>query len=138
MSYWFRLIALMSVLVLSGCSPMGVAKALLPGGGVNTAANVQAGKTNSQTVGQTNVTEQNLVRPQARNIEQSAGETKVRSEQVRDVSVYEKDSLWLVLGLALMAATTAGALVWGWLSPSPKEKKLVIENQDLKTRLAVS
>jgi hypothetical protein len=47
-----------------GANPLN----LLKGSGVNTAANVQAGKTNSQTIGTTQVTEQKLVRPKARNI----------------------------------------------------------------------
>lgn len=122
------------LILLPGCTAMSAAK-LLTGGGPNVAANVQAGKTNSQTIGQTQVTEQKLVRPQARSIEQSTGSTKVRSERVEAVTVNEKDSLWLVLLLALFAATTAAALVWGWLSPSPRERKLDRENAELQIEL---
>jgi hypothetical protein len=70
---------------------------LLTGGGPNVAANVQAGKTNSQTIGQTNVTEQKLVRPQARSIEQSTGETRVRTERVETIIVDEKVPAWIWL-----------------------------------------
>lgn len=74
---------------------------LLTGGGPNVAANVQAGKTNSQTIGQTNVTEQKLVRPQARSIEQSTGETRVRTERVETIIVDEKVPAWIWLLMAL-------------------------------------
>lgn len=61
-------IAVLLVIALAGCSPLDVAKAAL-GGGPKVAANVQAGKTNTQTIGTTKATEQKIVRPQARKIE---------------------------------------------------------------------
>lgn len=81
---------------------------LLTGGGPNVAANVQAGKTNSQTIGQTNVTEQKLVHPQARTIEQSTGATRVRTERLESVIIQEQVPPWIWL---LMAAA--------WVLDSP-------------------
>ena len=95
---------------LSGCSTVaGGAVKMLTGGGPNVAANVQAGKTNSQTVGTTRVTEQKLVRPQARTIQQSSDENRVRAEQVQTVVVNEVPA-WIII-VALV----------GWLLPSPGE-----------------
>ena len=103
------LLALVSsgILLMAGCS--GSPLSLLTGGGPNVAANVQAGKTNSQTVGTTNVTEQKLVRPKARNIRQTADNNKVRSDSVETVVVNEVP-VWVVL-----------LLILGWLLPSPNE-----------------
>jgi len=93
---------------MAGCS--GSPLSLLTGTpGVNTAANVQAGKTNSQTVGTTNVTEQKLVRPKARNIRQTADTNQVRSDSVETVVVNEVP-MWVIL-----------LLILGWLFPSPGE-----------------
>lgn len=89
------------VLILFSLTGCGGPLSLLTGGGPNVAANVQAGKTNSQTVGQTNVTEQKLVRPQARSIEQSTGETRVRTERVETVIVNETVPPWIWLLMAL-------------------------------------
>ena len=82
---------------------------LLTGGGPNLAANVQAGKTNSQTIGTTQVTEQKLVRPKARNIRQSSDTNKVQAEEVKTVVVNEVP-MWVIL-----------LLILGWLFPSPGE-----------------
>lgn len=102
MPYW---LGLTLALALSAC---GGPLSLLTGGGPNVAANVQAGKTNSQTIGQTTNTSQKLVRPQARNIEQSTGETRVRSERVETVIIDEQVPAWIWL---LMAAA--------WVLDSP-------------------
>lgn len=101
--------ALVALLVLSGCSgsPLG----LLTGGGPNVAANVQAGQTNTQTIGATIVAEPRIIRPQARSIEQSTGETRVRSEAVEKIVVNEAD--WRMIA--------ALCLVTGLLIPSPVE-----------------
>jgi hypothetical protein len=85
------------MLLMAGCSnPLD----LLTGGGVNTAANVQAGKTNTQTIGTTTVTEQKLVRPQARKIQQTADNNKVRAESVKTVVVNEYP-VWLIIAFAV-------------------------------------
>ena len=80
----------------------------LTGDGTNVAANVQAGRTNAQTVGNAEFSDQRIVRPQARTIEQSAGRTGVRSETVETLIVREDPPAWLLL-LALV----------GWLAPTP-------------------
>lgn len=82
---------------------------LLTGGGPNVAANVQAGKTNSQTIGTTNNVEQTLVRPQANTIRQSNDTNKVQADNVATVVVNEVP-VWVIL-----------LLVLGWLFPSPNE-----------------
>jgi len=101
--------ALVALLVLAGCgaSPLG----LLTGGGPNVAANVQAGAENHQTIGQSEVAEQRIMRPVARSIEQSAGETRVRAEAVQTVVVNEVDWRYVAV-IALLA---------GFLIPSPVE-----------------
>lgn len=60
------MIRVLIFVLLAGCSSLNPLD-LLTGGGVNTAANVQAGKTNTQSVGQTNVSAPKVsVRPNAR------------------------------------------------------------------------
>lgn len=101
------LIPVVFLLASCGGSPLS----LLTGGGPNVAANVQAGKTNSQSIGVTNLTEQKLVRPQARQIEQSTGETGVRAENVEQVFNTNIDP-WVILLLCFLA---------GVLVPSHRE-----------------
>lgn len=103
-------IALVATILLilpacSGLSPLS----LLTGGGPNTAANVQAGKTNSQTVGATNNVEQVLVRPQANTIRQSNDTSKLQADRVESVTINDTP-MWIIL-----------LLVLGWLLPSPNE-----------------
>lgn len=121
-----KALALVAVLALSGCSGMG-ALSLLTGGGPNVAANTQAGKTNTQTVGQTNITEQKLIRPQARTIEQSTGDNKVRTERVETVVIQEKDAPWLIL--TLVAVAIAGTIGWihGWRTPGPERGSEILD-----------
>ena len=80
------------------------------GGGPYVAANVQAGKTNAQVIGGAAFTDQHLIKPRARTIEQAAGETGVRAEAVQSVTVQNEAPAWI---WALMIA--------GWLLPSPSE-----------------
>lgn len=85
---------------------------LLTGGGPNVAANVQAGKTNSQTIGTTNnISPSVSLRPKARvdTIDQSNTNTKVSSDRVETVVINEVP-VWVVL-----------LLILGWLLPSPQE-----------------
>lgn len=97
--------ALVVVLFLASCG-----KLPLPGlGGPNVAANVQAGQTNSQTVGTT----QNLVRPQARSVYQTADQNRVRAEAVETVVVNEGIKPWHVLAFI--------AWTWFWYEmPAPR------------------
>lgn len=93
-----RVLAL--VMLLASCSgPLD----LLTGGGPNVAANVQAGAENEQdfTFGVSNEIEQTLVRPQARTIEQSAGDTKLRSEKVDTVVVHGDIPAWMIWALVI-------------------------------------
>ncbi len=100
-------LAFSGTLLMAGCSvnPLD----LLTGGGVNTAANVQAGRTNTQTVGTTSLTDQKIVRPQARDIRQTADTNTVSSDRVETVVVNEVPA-WVIL-----------LLILGWLFPSPNE-----------------
>lgn len=99
---------------LSGCSNLvtTATKAALSGG-PDVIANGQAGRTNTQTIGQTNNTDLSLIRPKARKIEQSTGETGVRAEAVDQVVVNHRRSfsdLAVLIGLAFAV---------GLLIPSP-------------------
>jgi hypothetical protein len=100
----------LGLLVLVSCgSPVGKL-AGLAAGGPNVAANVQAGRTNAQTLGAADFSDQRVTRSQARSIEQSAGRTGVRSESVETLIVREDPPAWLLL-LALV----------GWLAPTPRQ-----------------
>jgi hypothetical protein len=79
-------------------------------GAPDVAANVQVGRTNAQTVGTADFSDQRIIRPQSRSIEQSAGSTGVRSETVETLIVHEDPPAWLLL-LALI----------GWLAPTPRQ-----------------
>lgn len=92
------------VLFLSLTACGGGPLSLLTGSGPNVAANVQAGKNNAQTVGTTNITEQRLVRPQARSIEQSTGATRVRAQEVESVTVVEASDTPVWYWVALIVA----------------------------------
>ena len=99
------LLAFSGILLRVGCTnPMDLLK-----GSTNVAANTQIGKTNTQTLGQTNLTEQSIVRPQARDIRQTADTNKVSSDRVETVVVNEVP-IWVIL-----------LLILGWLLPSPGE-----------------
>lgn len=93
------LLSLLASISLTGCSGSDVLKGLL-GGGPNVAANVQAGKTNSQTIGQSGIDERKtIVRPRARvdKVDQSTNTT---------VNV----PFWAVLVMICLAA--GGAIGW--------------------------
>lgn len=103
-----RLLLLLLVLTSiasCGTSPLG----LLTGGGTNVAANTQIGKTNSQTIGTTNNTEQKLEFDTAGRVFQSTDNNRVKTESVENVTVNETNP-WVIL-----------LLVLGWLLPSPNE-----------------
>ena len=87
---------------------------LLTGGGPNVAANVQAGKTNSQTVGTTNnIAPTVSLKPNSRvdTIDQSNRTSKVATEGVDTVVINEAPT-WLILLFGLLC---------GFFIPSPKE-----------------
>ncbi len=114
-----------SILALLGaCSPAQIAKGVLSTGGPKVAANVQAGKTNAQVLGRAQLTDQRLVRPQARTIEQSAGETGVRAEAVQSVTVRNEAPPWVwvvaILAVGLAAASLTDELR-DWLARRRKK-----------------
>ncbi|TNE46862.1 MAG: hypothetical protein EP341_09580 [Sphingomonadales bacterium] len=88
-------------LLLASCTGGGALR-LLTGGGPNVAANVQAGKTNVQSVGETSVSDQRIIRPQARTIEQSSGDTRVKAETVQTVVVQERVPPWIWITWAVL------------------------------------
>ncbi len=104
-----RIVLLACVLLVSGCG--GGPLSLLTGGGPKVAANVQAGKTNTQTIGQTTVAEQRVSTETVATIEQSTGSTSVRTERVEQITVNETDK-WTLALLMLFA---------GFVIPSPSE-----------------
>lgn len=111
--------ALALTLLLAAC---GGPLDLLTGGGPNVAANVQAGKTNSQTVGQTRVTEQKVVRPKGR-VTQSTDTNRVRAERVENMQNNSNDA-WLIIAFAV-ALLLDSPLRWPgqiWRAIRGKEK----------------
>lgn len=88
---------LFSLTSCSATSPLS----LLTGGGPNVAANVQAGKTNSQTVGTTTNNSDVGV------VDQST--SKVDADNVDTVNI-QQTPVWMII-----------LLVLGWLLPSPNE-----------------
>ena len=113
---WFGQYSLLLLLLLVLTSTVSCSKlpSLLTGGGPNVAANVQAGKTNTQTLGTTNnIAPTVSVRPNARvdTIDQSNTTSKVRTEAVETIVVNEIP-VWLVLLFGLLC---------GFLIPSPQE-----------------
>jgi hypothetical protein len=98
------------VIPACGSSPLS----FLTGGGPNVAANVQAGKTNSQTVGTTNnIAPTVSLRPNSRvdKVDQSNNTSNVSTDSV-DTIVVNEIPVWLVLLFGLLC---------GFLIPSPQE-----------------
>lgn len=103
---WLSLLLICAA--LASCSQIaGIVGGAL-GGGPSVAANVQAGRTNAQTVGQSTVSDQKIEATEARNIEQSTGDTRVRTESVQTIIVREDPPPWFLLVTLL-----------GWLLPTP-------------------
>ena len=94
-----KVLALILVLLLAGC---GGPLSFLTGGGPNLAANVQAGKENTQqVVGNQTSTEA------GRDIVQQ--DTPVIADNIKEVTI-QQTPLWMML-----------LLILGWLLPSPNE-----------------
>ena len=113
---WFGQYSLLLLLLLALTSTVSCSKlpSLLTGGGPNVAANIQAGKTNTQTLGTTNnIAPTVSVRPNARvdSIDQSSTTSKVNTDAV-DTIVVNEIPVWLVLLFGLLC---------GFLIPSPQE-----------------
>ena len=99
-------LAWMLITTLSGCSASNILGGFLSGGVPDVAANVQAGKTNTQTVGTTqNVSPTVSLRPNSRvdNLDQSSGDD-VENQTINNIPV------WIILLLIL----TVGLII-----PSP-------------------
>lgn len=113
---WVKVVALCTL--LAGCGAVNPLKLL--GGGPNLAANVQAGKTNSQTIGSTSITEQKLVQPRARTITQTADKNGIRGETV---TVNQAGiSPWYVLAF----------VAWSWFLyelPAPRHVRKWMEEK---------
>ena len=111
-----------NLLLVTGCTASDVLKGLV-GGGPQLNANVQAGKTNSQTLG-TNKNNSPTVslRPKSRvdTIDQSSSE--VRNDKVEYQTINEIP-VWVIL-----------LLILGWLLPSPGEIGRNISSFILKLR----
>ena len=100
---------LVLALFLSGCSQIP-SFLMGGGGGPNVAANVQVGKTNSQTVGTTNNSDQEVVvETLTGDLKQSNDTNKVNTDSVENININEIPPWVLIL------------LVLGWLAPSPQE-----------------
>jgi uncharacterized protein YceK len=100
---------LVLALFLSGCSQIP-SFLLGGGGGPNVAANVQAGQTNSQTVGTTSNSDQEVVvETLTGDLKQSNDTNKVNTDSVENININEIPPWVLIL------------LVLGWLAPSPQE-----------------
>ena len=96
-------------LFLSSCSglPLGL---LTGGGGTNAAANVQAGKTNNQTVGMSEQTSQEIkVETVQGTIQQSKDSNSVRTERVENLTI-NQIPVWAILLILL-----------GWILPTPPQ-----------------
>lgn len=93
----------------SGVSPLS----LLTGSGPNVAANVQAGKVNSQTIGKTSNTEIEATGAS----QKVSGSTKVQADGVDQITVNE-------VSTPLVALLTAMFILWSyllWKLPSPEQ-----------------
>ncbi|GAB5431075.1 MAG: hypothetical protein EpisKO_04450 [Epibacterium sp.] len=100
---------IMAALASCGSLSKQLVRGVLPGGGPNVAANVQAGRSNAQVVGGTSTqNDLRLVRPQSRSIEQSTGETGVRAEAVQSITVRNEAPPWVWLLVLFFTA----AAVW--------------------------
>lgn len=94
-----KLLILASFLLLAGCNgPLG----LLTGGGPDLAANVQAGKENTQQV----VLDQERIEAGRDVVQQT---NPVVAQEVKEVNI-QQTPMWMIV-----------LLVLGWLLPSPNE-----------------
>lgn len=103
------IVSLLLSSLLAGCmlNPM---KLIGGGGGPSVSANVQAGKTNSQTLGSSTNTDQEInLQTLQGNLNQSNDRNKVSTDNVGNININEIPPLVLIL------------LVLGWLAPSPQE-----------------
>ena len=112
-----RLLCLLLVLLcLTNCSKLNPLD-LLSKGGVNTAANIQAGATNSQTVGTTQIVDQTVKNASGSTITQTRDTTKVKAESVEKIVVNETNPM--VFGTLILLF-----IIWSYFLyklPSPDQ-----------------
>jgi hypothetical protein len=109
---WFGQYSLLLLLLLALTSTVSCSK--LPSlltGGTNVAANVQVGKTNTQTLGTTNNIAPTVSDSSVGRVDQSITTTKLKTDKVNTIVVNEIP-VWLVLLFGLLC---------GFLIPSPQE-----------------
>ena len=94
--------------LLMSCGPLKLGL-----GGPNVAANVQAGQSNSQTLGQSSTTIQTIKNPTAETITQDSSSSEVKAEVIEKVEVKNIEDWFLILLVAL--------LLLGWILPTPTQ-----------------
>lgn len=109
---YLRLLLLLLVLIglgnlVTGCKgPLS----LLTGGGPNVAANVQAAKTATQTIGSTTVTgDQKIENSSGHMVQIQEQQTKLVAENVDKVTINETP-IWMIV-----------LLIIGWIFPTPNQ-----------------
>jgi len=103
------IVVLLASSLLSSCGLSNL-PFLGSGSGTNVAANTQLGKTNNQTIGASESTEQVIkVETLEGTVEQSNDDNKVNTERVEKLTINEVNP-WIIL-----------LLILGWLLPSPGE-----------------
>jgi hypothetical protein len=101
---------LASSFLLSSCGLSGLPFFSGGGSGTNVAANTQLGKTNNQTIGASESTDQTIrVETLEGTVEQSNDKNKVNTDSVENININEIPP-WVLL-----------LLILGWLLPSPNE-----------------
>lgn len=94
------LIAALAIMSLGSCASVArVAVKAVAGGAPSVSADLQAGKTNSKTVGSSKVSEQKIEGVQAERVEQSSGDNAVRAGEVQTVIVNQYPA-WLIIAFA--------------------------------------
>lgn len=107
-----RLLLLLLVLIGSGNLVTGCKGplSLLTGGGPNVAANVQAAKTATQTIGSTTVTgDQKIENSSGHMVQIQEQQTKLTAENVDTVTINETP-IWMIV-----------LLIIGWILPTPNQ-----------------
>lgn len=115
------LLLLLLVLTLTASCSKGPLS-LLTGGGPNVAANTQLGKTNTQTVGTTKVTDQRISNSTAESIKQSTDTNEVKADKVDSVVVNNVNiPTWMIIALVLWSLLL-------WELPAPRDIAKGIKN----------
>lgn len=98
-----KVVALVALAFLAGCGPVsGLLSSLTPG----VAANVQAGQTNTQTIGQTENRNVRIIRPQGRvQVEESVSRADTVTNQTINKGI--PVLYWVALVLAILVDSPA-------------------------------